>query len=214
MPVLEVNPADQYIVATGDTPLLEIRSALPAGLLPPFPPVELPGGLGAWLERGGFGQNFFLGSEVLGLRIHTSQGRTLYSGGRTVKNVQGFDLVRPFLGSFGQLGQATEATLRLRPARASVFLVGQGDLANTSARFAWLHQGQLYVYHFGHPKEVLAFEQAFAGQLAGSDLDYRPLFPNGMGVGAGPLQDRRFSWADGGAIPPMPKAFARLAASL
>lgn len=120
MPLLELSPSDQYLIASGDTPLLEVWEALPLGLFPPFPPVELPGGLNGLLQRGGFGQTFFFGAEVLGLTLKTPQGRTVQAGGQVVKNVQGYDLVRPFVGSFGALGEAVSVTLRLRPGRASV----------------------------------------------------------------------------------------------
>jgi len=50
------------------------------------------------------------------------------AGGKTVKNVQGFDLVRPLVGSFGRLGRVREATLRLRPGLAFVHVVRDGTL--------------------------------------------------------------------------------------
>lgn len=115
MPVIEVSASDQYLVVSGDTPLLDVYSALPAGLYPTFPPVELPGGVGGLVSRGGFGQNFFFASEVLGVRFRARSGRLVQAGGRVVKNVQGYDLVRPFVGSFGLLGEVQDVTLRLRP---------------------------------------------------------------------------------------------------
>jgi glycolate oxidase FAD binding subunit len=115
MPVIEVSAGDQYLVVSGDTPLLDVYSALPTGLYPPFPPVELPGGVGGLVARGGFGQNFFFASEVLGVRFRARSGRLVQAGGRVVKNVQGYDLVRPFVGSFGLLGEVQDVTLRLRP---------------------------------------------------------------------------------------------------
>lgn len=115
MPVIEVSASDQYLVVGGDTPLLDVYAALPAGLYPPFPPVELPGGVGGLVARGGFGQNFFFASEVLGVRFRARSGRLVQAGGRVVKNVQGYDLVRPFVGSFGLLGEVQDVTLRLRP---------------------------------------------------------------------------------------------------
>lgn len=226
MPLLELSPSDQYLIASGDTALLEIWKALPAGLYPPFPPVELPGRLNGLLQRGGFGQTFFFASEVLGLTLRTPQGRTVQAGGRVVKNVQGYDLVRPFVGSFGALGEALSVTLRLRPGRASVFLqkplepnhpeaLGVLRLAfGVQPRFLWQHQSTLFAFHFGHPKEVERFRQAFGGEVVDNPVDYSGLFPQSMGVGEGPLRDSRFSWADGGAQPPMPEVFQKIAASL
>ncbi|MFQ5697601.1 MAG: FAD-binding oxidoreductase [Myxococcota bacterium] len=54
--------------------------------------------------------------EALGVEAALCDGSLARAGGRVVKNVTGFDLVRLYAGSFGTLGVVTELALRLRPA--------------------------------------------------------------------------------------------------
>lgn len=71
-----------------------------------------------------------LRNELLGLEVALANGEVTRSGGRVVKNVTGFDLVRLYCGSFGSLGVITRAIVRLRAAPERV--------AVTRARFASL----------------------------------------------------------------------------
>lgn len=52
---------------------------------------------------------------VLGLEVVTPTGSVLSLGGELVKNVAGYDLVRPHLGAWGRLGLISRVTVRLLP---------------------------------------------------------------------------------------------------
>jgi glycolate oxidase FAD binding subunit len=52
--------------------------------------------------------------HVLGCEVVTGLGDVVRAGGRVVKNVAGFDLVRLMTGAWGTLGVITEVTVRLR----------------------------------------------------------------------------------------------------
>ena len=52
---------------------------------------------------------------ILGLEVVTPEGDIIRTGGRTLKNVVGYDLTRLFVGSEGTLGIVTRIMLRLLP---------------------------------------------------------------------------------------------------
>jgi glycolate oxidase FAD binding subunit len=67
----------------------------------------------------------------LGLQFVRSDGQIAKAGGRVVKNVAGYDLMKLFAGSFGTLGIVTEMTLRTYPLpeRSATILVQGGEAA-------------------------------------------------------------------------------------
>ncbi|HET9949353.1 MAG TPA: FAD-binding oxidoreductase [Longimicrobiales bacterium] len=131
------EPADLTLTAGAGTPLSDIDALLRSrGQWLPFDPPAAPerslGGLVARGESGplwmGYGE---LRNHVLGLTAVTGDGRTLGLGGRVVKNVAGFDLLKPLVGSRGRLAVITSVCVRAFPAPAADRLL---VLAGESAR--------------------------------------------------------------------------------
>jgi len=52
--------------------------------------------------------------QVLGMTVVLGNGDIIRPGGKVVKNVAGFDLIRLMIGAWGTLGVITEITLRVR----------------------------------------------------------------------------------------------------
>jgi glycolate oxidase FAD binding subunit len=52
---------------------------------------------------------------VLGIKVVLPDGEIIRAGGKTVKNVAGYDLSKLFIGSMGTLGVVTEITFKLFP---------------------------------------------------------------------------------------------------
>jgi glycolate oxidase FAD binding subunit len=73
--------------------------------------------------------------DLLGLQVALTNGTLARCGGRVVKNVTGFDLVRLHCGARGTLGVVTEVTLRLRPLPEARAVLCR-DVADTQAALA------------------------------------------------------------------------------
>src|SRR5205814_10401549 len=52
---------------------------------------------------------------LIGIKVVLADGTLVKGGGRVVKNVAGYDLMKLFTGSFGTLGIVAEATFKIRP---------------------------------------------------------------------------------------------------
>ena len=118
--ITEYVPGDLTLTANAGTTLAEIADAAGAhGQWLPLDPFGDPHGtLGATLataSAGPLGGSIGLPRDVtVGLSFVTGTGEVVHGGGRVVKNVAGFDLVRLSIGAWGTLGVITSATVRLR----------------------------------------------------------------------------------------------------
>ncbi|MCZ6681260.1 MAG: FAD-binding oxidoreductase [Candidatus Poribacteria bacterium] len=119
--VLEYEPADlTLIVQSGmrlaalQAKLAEHRQYLP--LDPPYGDQATIGGITATNSSGSSRLRYGSTRDfVLGMHAVQSSGVVVKSGGRTVKNVAGYDLNKLYIGSFGTLGIITEVAFKLQP---------------------------------------------------------------------------------------------------
>ena len=118
--IVEYEPGDLTLTARAGTALADLAAITRAeGQWLPLDPFGPAGGtLGATVATASAGP---LASafgtprdHVLGCELVTGTGRVVRAGGRVVKNVAGFDLVRLSIGAWGTLGVITELSVRLR----------------------------------------------------------------------------------------------------
>lgn len=123
------EPGALTLVVGAGTPVAEVEALLAAeGQRLPFEPMDHRGLLGTSGEPtiGGVAAANVSGPRrvragacrdfLLGVRLVDGTGTVIRSGGRVMKNVTGYDLVRLMAGSFGTLGVLTEVAIKVLPA--------------------------------------------------------------------------------------------------
>ncbi|GEN33965.1 glycolate oxidase subunit GlcD [Aneurinibacillus danicus] len=119
--LLEINEEDLIAVVSPGVLTANIhKAAEQKGLFyPPDPSsshVSTIGGNLAENSGGPRGLKYGVTKDyVIGLEVITPEGEIIKTGGRTVKNVTGYDLTKLIVGSEGTLGIITKAVLRLLP---------------------------------------------------------------------------------------------------
>lgn len=98
---------------------------------PAYPETATLGGIIATADTGSLRQRYRgVRDMLLGISLVRSDGKIAKAGGRVVKNVAGYDLMKLFTGSYGTLGIISQVTLRVYPiqeASGTVVLVGERD---------------------------------------------------------------------------------------
>jgi glycolate oxidase len=119
--IIEINSDDLYVICQPGITTYELQQAVEKhGLLfPPDPASYKDSYIGGNIAENAGGMRTpkygVTKHSVLGLEVVTATGEVVRTGGRTVKNVVGFDLTGLMCGSEGMLGIITEATLKLIP---------------------------------------------------------------------------------------------------
>ncbi|HEY9852589.1 MAG TPA: FAD-binding oxidoreductase [Leptolyngbyaceae cyanobacterium] len=98
---------------------------------PAYPQIATMGGIVATADAGSLRQRYGgVRDMLLGISFVRYDGQIAKAGGRVVKNVAGYDLMKLFTGSFGTLGIISQVTFRLYPlpeASQTVVLTGTSD---------------------------------------------------------------------------------------
>jgi glycolate dehydrogenase FAD-binding subunit len=148
------EPSELVLSARAGTPLIQIdRLLAKQGQRLPFEPMDhrrLFGGGGEPTIGGVVAANISgprriqagaARDSLIGLRAVTGDGEIVKSGGRVMKNVTGYDLVKFIAGSYGTLAVVTEVTFKVLPSpetEATLVLSGLDDETAVKAMAAAL----------------------------------------------------------------------------
>lgn len=98
---------------------------------PAYPEQATLGGIVATADTGGLRQRYGgIRDMLIGISFVRSDGKRAKAGGRVVKNVAGYDLMKLMTGSYGTLGILDQVTFRiypLPPVSRTVLLTGDTD---------------------------------------------------------------------------------------
>ncbi len=124
-------------------PLAAVNQFLP--LDPAYPQRATLGGIVATGETGSLRQRYGgVRDMLIGLSFVRHDGQIAKAGGRVVKNVAGYDLMKLFTGSYGSLGIISQLTFRLFPMQeASKTLVISGNIAEIQTLTAAVRRSSL-----------------------------------------------------------------------
>lgn len=125
---------DLTVTVEAGMPFAELQKILATAnqflaLSPAYPAKATLGGIVACADTGSLRQRYGgVRDMLLGLSFVRADGKLAKAGGRVVKNVAGYDLMKLFAGSFGTLGIVSQVTFRvypLPPSSETVMLTGE-----------------------------------------------------------------------------------------
>ena len=118
--IVEYDPAELTVTVGAGTRVGDLDAVLAAaGQQCPLDPRDPDATVGGVLATGLSGLRRLrygpVRNRLLEVQVVLGDGRRVKGGGRTVKNVSGYDVARLMVGSFGSLGVIAQATLRCEP---------------------------------------------------------------------------------------------------
>lgn len=182
------EPAELVIGAKAGTPLAEVEAALAAGgQRLAFDPPRLTALWGGDPGRASIGavvaanlsgpRRVHAGAardSLIGVRLVNGRGETVRNGGRVMKNVTGYDLVKLMAGAFGTLGVLTEVTFKVLPrpeTEATLMFSGLAEAEAVACLASglgspWEVTGAAHLPAMdGHAAETLVRIEGFEGQM-------------------------------------------------
>jgi glycolate oxidase FAD binding subunit len=165
--IVEYDPAELTVTVGAGTRVGDLDAVLAASgqqcpLDPRDPAATVGGVLAAGLSgtrRLGYGP---VRNRLLEVHLVTGDGRRVKGGGRTVKNVSGYDVARLVVGSLGTLGVIVQVTLRCepRPPAAAWLATERSGAEVVAATFRpatiLVATGTTTVLVEGHPDDIAA----------------------------------------------------------
>ena len=136
------NVADLTVTVEAGTTLATLQSQLQATgqfipIDPAYPNTATIGGIIATADSGSWRQRYGgVRDLVLGVSFVRADGQIAKAGGKVVKNVAGYDLMKLFTGSYGTLGIISQVNLRTYPvpaASTTVILTGTSEIIANAA---------------------------------------------------------------------------------
>ncbi|MET0314283.1 MAG: FAD-binding protein [Hansschlegelia sp.] len=144
-----LEPSELVVSARAGTPVAEVEAALAEKgqrlAFEPFDHRPLYGGtgeptIGGLVATNASGSRRVIAGAardaLIGVRLVTGRGEAIRSGGRVMKNVTGYDLVKLTAGSHGTIGVVTEATFKTLPipeSEVSLVIEGLDDARGVAA---------------------------------------------------------------------------------
>ena len=118
--VIEHTPEDMTVTVEGGATLANLQAEVKKrGQWLPIDPPDSDVTIQQLLEMNVSGPRRFgygtVRDYVIGMAVVMADGRLIHSGGKVVKNVAGYDLMKLFIGDQGTLGIVVEITFKLRP---------------------------------------------------------------------------------------------------
>ncbi len=169
--IVDYSPADLTVVVEAGLGFDRLTDLLRReGQFLPFDPVSPDRATVGGIVAAGLGglRRAFYGPPrdwVLGVAAVTGDGELIKGGGRTVKNVSGYDLCRLFAGSWGSLGIVVELCFKVFPVPPESVLAVLG-LRRADEVFGL---GREVWRQVPYPAAILGVDAASARDLTGQD---------------------------------------------